>query len=78
MVQIRRSRLSVVMALLAHGPVVFLGLLAIKYLDEGPQGSGTKAGREALIDIAAQFRRTEPTRKPRAANPDEGPMEDSQ
>ena len=36
-----------------------------------PRGSGIKAGRQALTDMAAQFRRTERTQKPRAANPDE-------
>jgi hypothetical protein len=37
-----------------------------------PRGSGIKAGRRALTDMAAQFRRTEPRQKPRAADTDEG------
>ena len=36
-----------------------------------PRGSGIKAGRQALTDMAAEARRTEPTQKPRAANTDE-------
>lgn len=36
-----------------------------------PRGSGIKAGRQALTEMGAQFRRTEPTQKPRATNPDE-------
>ena len=36
-----------------------------------PRGSGIKADRQALTDMAAQFRRTEPTQKPRGADTDE-------
>ena len=36
-----------------------------------PRGSGIRAGRQAFTEMAAQFRRTEPTQKPRATNPDE-------